>query len=101
MIIRTQKEKDYTVVNNHFVKNPDLSMQAKGLMIYLLSLPNNWEIHINELPGHFTDGITSIRNTVKELIEAGYLDDAGLKQDKSGHFVERSYTVCEKPFVLS
>lgn len=40
---RINKDKDnpYVMMNKGFIQNPYLSMQAKGLLAYFLSLPND------------------------------------------------------------
>lgn len=72
-IIRTRTDKEFTTVPNEFIHRPDMSMKAKGLLIYLLSLPPNWVIYKREIPNHFTDGIDSIRAAFKELEKMGYV----------------------------
>ena len=54
--IKTKKEKNFTVLDNTFIKDTRLSWKAKGLMTYLLSLPDDWTIHLSEIEQHATDG---------------------------------------------
>ena len=39
--VRVKKNKNYTTVHNGFIKRKDLSWKAKGIMTYLLSLPDD------------------------------------------------------------
>lgn len=92
--IREKKDHDYTVMNNTFLKDITLSWKAKGLFAYILSLPDNWKIHQNELITHGADGITAFRSAVKELKEHGYIKMN--KKSINGRFIYE-YLVIEKP----
>jgi len=72
-IIRVKKTNNFTTKLNEVVRRPDLSMAAKGLHDYFMSLPNDWEIYMKELANHFSDGIHKIRKTFNELKDAGYV----------------------------
>jgi hypothetical protein len=95
-IFRVEKERNYTVMDNTFLRDPNLSLKAKGLMAYLLSLPDSWKVHVSELVNHFPDGITAIRNALKDLENSGYLVMQKLKTDK-GKFAGTCYQIIENP----
>lgn len=98
MIIRTPKDREnpYVMVNKFSIGDPGLTMQAKGLLTYLLSLPNDWEVRPKELVRHFKNGRDAIYSTINELIDACYLKRVQLR--KSGNrFSEYEYTVFEFP----
>lgn len=94
--IRTAKTKDYTVLNNNFLKNNELSMQAKGLFSYILSLPEDWVIYKSELITHFSNGKDAVFSAIKELESFGYLKKEKAKSEK-GRFAGYKYTVIENP----
>ncbi|EKN42937.1 helix-turn-helix domain-containing protein [Clostridium botulinum] len=93
---RQKKEKNYTVIDNTFIKDKSLSAKAKGLMCYLLSLPEDWRIYLSELQNNFTDGKDSIRSGIKELEKNGYLKKQIL-HDNKGKFNGYHYEVIEIP----
>lgn len=95
MIIRSNKEK-WTTVDNIWVKDVTLSAKAKGILLYLLSLPDDWDLHINELVTHFTDGKDGIRSGMKELMDNGYLFCIQ-KNDETGKFTGNDYVIMEDP----
>jgi len=74
-IIRALKNKDnpYVQINKTVLNDPNLSMKAKGLHCYMLSMPDDWEFHREELVTHFTDGMSALKSALKELKEAGYI----------------------------
>ena len=94
--IKTKKDKNYTVLDNTFIQDLRLTWKAKGLMTYLLSLPDDWCIHLSELEEHAADGKDSLKTAIKELKIYGYLI-ATQKKNEAGRFCETVYTVIEKP----
>jgi hypothetical protein len=74
-IFRTVKSKDnpYVMTDRRPVDNPRLSFKAKGILTYLLSRPDGWEVSVTDLCNHATDGEASIRSGLKELREAGHM----------------------------
>ena len=42
-VFRIEKNKDYTVMSNHHLRNQSLSLKGKGLQSLFLSLPEQWD----------------------------------------------------------
>ena len=42
-VFRVEKNKGYTVMSNHHLRDRDLSLKAKGLLSQMLSLPEDWD----------------------------------------------------------
>lgn len=72
-IKRVKVDSGYTIMNNAAFKDDRLSAKSKGLMAYMLTLPDDWTFYETELQKHFTDGRDSIRKGLRELQDAGYL----------------------------
>lgn len=94
--VREKKERNYTVMDNTFIKDTSLSAKAKGVMSFLLSLPDDWKLKTSELHRYFADGATAIRTAVKELLEHGYLYREQLL-DEHGRFAGVLYRIIEVP----
>ena len=47
-VFRVEKNKGYTVMSNHHLRNKELSLKAKGLLSQMLSLPEDWDFLILE-----------------------------------------------------
>lgn len=62
------------MISNVGLKDEKLSFKAKGLLAYMLSLPDDWVFYETELVNHSTDGLASVKSGLKELQERGYLD---------------------------
>ena len=94
MIMRTEKNKNYTVKGNYHLRDKELSLKAKGLLSIMLSLPEGWNFSTNGLTTLSSDGETAIRSTLKELEQKGYL-----KRNKvriNGKIVDWEYVVYEQ-----
>ena len=94
-IIRVQKKSNYTVVDNTFIRDMNLSMKAKGLMLLMLSLPPEWDYSVAGLAAICKEGMTAIRGALKELEDAGYLRRERRNNEK-GYFVYE-YILTEIP----
>ena len=94
-VIRVIKNKNYTTISNQLFKNKTISLKAKGLMAYLLSLPSDWDLSINGIVSTSIEGRGAIGNIFKELIAAGYIERIQIR-DK-GKFVGYDYFVFEQP----
>lgn len=75
-MFRVEKDRNnpYVVLNKEFLNDINLSMKAKGLLAYLLSLPDDWQIYENELVQHHKDGRDSVKSAIKELIDNNYIN---------------------------
>ena len=98
IFFREKKDRDYTVINNTVLKDERLSWKAKGLFCYLLSLPEDWNICLNDLQNRSKDGIDGLKSAVKELKEYGYLIQKRNKDEK-GRFLKTIYIIVENPQV--
>lgn len=97
MIIRAEHKNNYTVIINETLCTPNLSWKAKAILHYLLSKPDNWELQINDLLKHSTDGETSTRSGINELIEKGYIEKKAVRDEKTKAIKSVNYFVFETP----
>lgn len=70
---RVEKDSNYTVVDNNYLRNPNLSWRAKGLMTYILSLPNDWKLHKSIIQKRSLEGQSAFRVAWSELEAFGYI----------------------------
>lgn len=71
-------------MNNAFLQDKNLSLQAKGLLAEILSNKDDWRIYISELESRSTNGRDAHRKAYKELQEAGYIRIVKKSDGKSG-----------------
>jgi DnaD/phage-associated family protein len=74
-IFRVVKSKDnpYVMIDRRPIENQKLSFKAKGILTYLLSRPDGWEVSVADLIKRGTDGEAGIRAGLKELKNAGHM----------------------------
>ena len=97
-VFRIEKNRDYTVMSNHHLRNKALSLKAKGLLSLMLSLPDDWDYTLAGLAHICKDGIDSISSAVKELETAGYIQRRRVRNSK-GQLTEIEYTILESPIM--
>ena len=95
-VFRVEKNRGYTVMSNHHLRNKDLSLKAKGLLSQMLSLPEDWDYTLSGLSYINRESIDAIRTAVWELEKAGYiLRRQG--RDEKGKMTAIEYTIYEQP----
>lgn len=72
-IRRAPHDRDYVVIANATVRDDALTWGARGLLAYLLSLPDDWKIRQADLEGRAPEGKRVVVRLMAELEEAGYL----------------------------
>ena len=72
-VFRVERNKGYTVMSNHHLRNKELSLKAKGLLSQMLSLPEDWDYTLAGLSFINREKIDAIREAIKELERAGYI----------------------------
>jgi len=73
-IYRIVKQDNFVVLDRRFLHSEHLSWKAKGILAYVLSLPNDWKFYIEELATHSTDGEKGLRTGWNELVKYGYIN---------------------------
>ena len=96
MIVRTEKQRRFTTVDNAPFEDKRLRWDTRGLLAYLLTKPNGWEIRIEDLlkqeepeDGGRATGREKVFRMLRELKACGYLYRAQ-ENGPDGRFV----TVC-------
>lgn len=73
-IVRVSKRPErYTIADNEIIANSAMSWEARGVLIYLLSKPDNWTVRIDDLVKQSPAGIKVVRRIIKELEAFKYL----------------------------
>ena len=95
---RVKKESgNFVTIHKGFIQDSNLSWKAKGLLLYLLSRPDDWQIYETELIKHTSDGLSSLKSGIKELEKTGYIERKRKRDDK-GRLKEYEYEVFEQPY---
>jgi len=95
-VFRVEKDKGYTVMSNHHLKDKSLTLKAKGLLSQMLSLPENWDYTLRGLAFINREKLDAIRTAVLELEQQGYIVREQAR-DASGKLAAIEYTIYERP----
>lgn len=71
-ILKVSKNEHYITMSNYHLKDPRLSIQAKGLLTLLLSMPDDWEYSTDALKSMMREDEFAIQRIINELTAAGY-----------------------------
>jgi DnaD/phage-associated family protein len=96
-IVRVRKrENPFVQIDRTVFEDQSLSWKAKGILGYLLSKPDNWQIYITDLEKKAKDGRDSVRTGLRELEEHGYVRKVRARTT-DGKFAGWEYQVFETP----
>ena len=98
-VFRVERNKGYTVMSNHHLRNKDLTLKAKGLLSQMLSLPEDWDYTLAGLSRINREKIDAIREAVRELEKAGYIQRSR-ERDEKGRLRGADYIIYEQPPIL-
>ena len=74
MIIRVaDRTRNFTVIPNSLLEDSELTWEARGLLCFLLSKPDNWTVSRVHLEKQAPNGQHQVRRILNELEDAGYL----------------------------
>ena len=84
-VFKIEKNNNYTVMSNYHLRDKNLSYKAKGLLSFMLSLPEDWDYSLAGLCSISKEGRDGIRSILKELQEYHYLEIEKVRGEK-GYF---------------
>ncbi|WP_329244659.1 helix-turn-helix domain-containing protein [Streptomyces canus] len=85
----------FTVIGNHLAQHPDLSLVARGLALYIQSLPAGASVDIKTLAARFPEGRDRIAAALRDLETHGYLRRTR-ERVPDGRIVTRTVS-CNRP----
>ena len=95
-VFRVERNKGYTVMSNHHLRNKELSLKAMGLLSQMLSLPEDWDYTLAGLSHINREKIDAIREAIQELERAGYIVRSR-ERDEKGRLRGADYVIFEQP----
>lgn len=98
MVFKVEKNRNYTVMSNYHLRDKNLSFKAKGLLSFMLSLPENWDYSLNGLVSVSKESKKAIRTILNELKDNGYLEIQQTRGEKG--YYKYEYTIREIPLEL-
>ena len=97
MIIRIRKERNYTAIANEPIEDERLSAESLGVLTYLLSKPDGWQVRKKDLLRRFKkNSKNKIETVFRELRDAGYAELVRFR-DENGKMIGSGYDISEYP----
>ena len=84
MILRNETQGSFVVVSQAIMHDRSLKLFDRGLLVTLISLPNNWHFTVDGLANILSDGRDAIKTGLRRLEAKGYLTIEQLREN--GHF---------------
>lgn len=100
MIIKGVEEgRPFACIDRETLQDNRLSLKAKGLLAYFLSLPGDWQIHMREVMKHSTDGKRRHYLAMQELLKLGYAKRIQKRgsEDRKSSFAGCDYEIYMRP----
>lgn len=90
----------FTSIINSTIQSKILSWEARGLLTYLLSLPDDWDINVTHLINQSPAKRKKVLSIIEELIRFGYVRKEVVRE-KSGRIMRVEYKVWETPLFIT
>lgn len=81
-VIRVKHEAHYTMIRNKTLRDSRLSFKARGLLTYLLSLPDQTTVNREDLSKFGTEGEYAVRTALQELVKFGYIEHERVRGER-------------------
>ena len=91
---RSKKRENFTSYFNSFIRDPNLSGNAKTVMSVILSLPDDWNLTIKGLEPFVKEKKDAISSAFRELEAAGFIERHKIR-NKDGRYGAMEYIVYE------
>ena len=98
MVFKIEKTKNYTVMSNYHLQDKNISFKAKGLLSFMLSLPEDWDYSLAGLVSVSKENTKAIRTILNELKDNGYLVIEQTRGDKG--YYKYNYIIYEQPITI-
>lgn len=92
----TKRENPFVQIDKYFLEDSNLSWEAKGILAYILSRPNDWKINHKDLVKKSNGGKAKVESALLELLANGYCNWYQ-ERNEDGSFGEWIYDVYERP----
>lgn len=94
MFMRSDHMNNFTMAQNDLIQDDRLSLEARGLMMYILSLPDDWAFSVKGLANQCKVSEATVNRLVNELKACGYIV-INKKQNKRGQFGAYEWDIIE------
>jgi hypothetical protein len=101
-IIRSKKtgKSRYTAISNEIIQSKTLTIEERGVLIYLLSLPEDWVIYKYNIWKQMNIGRDKFFKIWVNLVKYGYITTIKIFRENSNLIAGYVHTVYEEPFCV-
>jgi hypothetical protein len=96
-IVRREHRDNFTIVPNAMFLDERLSVEAKGVLGFLLSRPHKWQVRLDHIGRTLRVGWKKLQRIFRELISAGYVTRERQRILDGHRFGEMDYVVRDVP----
>jgi hypothetical protein len=96
-IVRREHRAHFTIVPNPMFLDERLSIEAKGVLGFLLSRPHKWQVRLDHVGRTLRIGRKKLQRIFRELINAGYVTREQQRILDDQRFGEIDYVVRDVP----
>lgn len=95
---RRNKNASFSTIDNTVTHDRNLSLKAKGLILTIMGLPDDWDFSVRGIVSIVKEGKAAVYSAIAELREAGYVKRSA--KYENGKIVEWVYDFYERPMVI-
>lgn len=96
VIIRRKVRSNFTTLPNELIRDSRLSWKALGILVFVLSLPDNFRLRLSHLAKQKASGRDATRTGIKELQDTGYVR-IQRERGERGKFSHTTWLVTDQP----
>ena len=96
---KKSKSSNFTMIQNSFLQQAKVSAEAKGVLCYLMSLPDDWVVYTNKVAEVMLMEKKRMRRIFNELMAQGYMKRVQLRT-KNGDFKGYKTYICDEQIFL-
>jgi hypothetical protein len=91
-IKRTKRRDNFVVIGNEVIQDNRMTIEARGVLVFLLSLPQDWVVRKNDLQKRLAVSRRTIDRCFDEMKQCGYLCETDFVK-KDGKFDGKGYLI--------
>jgi hypothetical protein len=100
-VVKVRHSRNYTHISNHPIEDEALTPEALGVLLYLMSKPDDWIVRPSQLQKRFSTGRDKMRNILSLLEDIGYIRRERVRSEQTGLFASTEYVVSDTPDTTS
>jgi len=93
IIRRATRPRQFMTVDMALMNDERLSAEALGVLLYLLSKPDDWRVSIDQLKGRFGIGRDKMQSIMRLLRDCGYARLEQMKDAQTGRLLGQGYSI--------